>query len=99
VPTLQIDRHNMIRQTITIINKLGLHTRAAAKLVATATQFESKIQISRNNQLADCKSIMSLILMGVTKNMTLELIISGADEMEARDAIVNLIQNRFGEAE
>ena len=89
----------MLKETITIINKLGLHTRAAAKLVATASQFESKIQITRNNQLADCKSIMSLIMLGVTKNVVLELIISGADEQEARDAIVNLFKNRFGEAE
>lgn len=89
----------MLREPLTIINKLGLHTRAAAKLVATASRFESKIQIARNDQLADCKSIMSLILLGVTKNVMLELIVSGADELEARDAIVQLFQNRFGEAE
>lgn len=89
----------MLQEPITIINKLGLHTRAAAKLVATATQFESKIQVVRNEQVADCKSIMSLIMLGVTKNVTLQLIISGADEREARDAIVDLFQNRFGEAE
>ena len=89
----------MIKQAIPVINKLGLHTRAAAKLVATATKFESKIQIAHNNQIADCKSIMSLIMLGVTKNVILELIISGADELEAREAIVALIQNRFGEAE
>lgn len=89
----------MIKEPLTIINKLGLHTRAAAKLVATASKFESKIQVARNEQLADCKSIMSLILLGVTKNVVLELIITGADELEARDAIVELVQNRFGEAE
>lgn len=89
----------MLRENITIINKLGLHTRAAAKLVATASKFESKIQISRHDQVGDCKSIMSLIIMGVTKNSTLELMITGADELEARDAIVKLIQDRFGEAE
>jgi phosphocarrier protein HPr len=89
----------VINEPVTIINKLGLHTRAAAKLVATAAGFESKIQIARNDQLADCKSIMSLIMMGITKNMVLDLIISGADELEAREAIVNLIQNRFGESE
>lgn len=89
----------MLEESVTIINKLGLHTRAAAKLVATATQFESKIQITRNDQIADCKSIMSLIMLGVTKNVALTLIISGADEREARDAIVKLIQDKFGEAE
>lgn len=89
----------MIREPLTIINKLGLHTRAAAKLVETAAQFESKIQITHRDQLADCKSIMSIIMLGVTKNVVLELLISGADELEARDAIVSLFQNRFGESE
>jgi phosphocarrier protein HPr len=89
----------MIRQPITTINKLGLHTRAAAKLVGIASQFESKIQLAHHDQIADCKSIMSIIMLGITKNVNLELIISGADELEARDAIVNLFQNRFGEAE
>lgn len=90
----------MIREQITISNKLGLHTRAAAKLVALAAKFESKIQLGRNDQqLADCKSIMSLILLGAAKNITLELVISGADELEAREAIVKLIQDKFGEGE
>lgn len=89
----------MIQEQIKIINKLGLHTRAAAKLVSLASKFESKIQIRHNDQLADCKSIMALILLGVTKNITLELLISGADEREAQQAIVNLIQDKFGEGE
>lgn len=87
----------MIREPITIENKLGLHTRAAAKLVATASQFESKIELSRNSHLANCKSIMSVIMLGATKGMTLDLIISGADEFEARDAIIHLVKDHFGE--
>lgn len=89
----------MLEVSITITNKFGLHTRAAAKLVATSTQFESKIQLVRNDQTADCKSIMSLIMLGVTKNDVLKLIFSGADELEARDAVIELIENKFGEAE
>lgn len=89
----------MIREKITIQNKLGLHTRAAAKLVTTATQFESKIQLEHLDQLADCKSIMAVILLGLTKGLVLDLIISGADELEAREAIVNLVNDRFGEVE
>jgi phosphocarrier protein HPr len=89
----------MIKESVTFINKLGLHTRAAAKLVALASRFESKIQLTHRDQLADCKSIMSLILLGVTKNSILELTIMGADELEARDAIVKLIGDRFGEGE
>jgi len=87
----------MIKQPITIQNKLGLHTRAAAKLVATAEQFESKIELIRNNHVANCKSIMSLILLGAAKGMTLELVITGADEFDARDAIVQLVDDHFGE--
>lgn len=89
----------MLQEKVTIINKLGLHTRAAAKLVATANKFESKIEIVRDAEKANCKSIMSIILLGVTKGVTLDLTISGADEHAARDAIVNLINERFGEKE
>ncbi|HLB57906.1 MAG TPA: HPr family phosphocarrier protein [Gammaproteobacteria bacterium] len=89
----------MLNEQVTIQNKLGLHTRAAAKLVGTATRFESKAELNYQDKNANCKSIMSLILLGVTKGNILNLSISGADELEARDAIVNLINNKFGEAD
>ena len=89
----------MLEEKITVINKLGLHTRAAAKLVGLAANFESKIEIQKNDQVANCKSIMSIIVLGVTKGTVLTLMVSGADEFEARDAIVKLIMERFGEAE
>lgn len=89
----------MIKQPLTIQNKLGLHTRAAAKLVATASRFESKIELINKDQTANCKSIMAIILLGGTKGMTLDLVISGADEFEARDAIVQLIDTKFDEGE
>jgi phosphotransferase system HPr (HPr) family protein len=89
----------MINESIIITNKLGLHTRAAAKVVALATQFESSIQFQFNDKTADCKSIMALILLGLTKGASLHLVISGTDEIAARDAIVTLINQRFGEAE
>lgn len=88
----------MLKELVVIQNTLGLHTRAAAKLVATASKFESKIEISRNDQMADCKSIMSIILLGAKKGTQLDLIITGADELEARDAILSLIANKFEEA-
>jgi len=87
----------MIKEPLTIQNKLGLHTRAAAKLVATAAKFESKIELVQNDHIADCKSIMSVILLGGTKGMTFDLIISGADEFQARDAIFELVNGCFGE--
>ncbi|MDR3477595.1 MAG: HPr family phosphocarrier protein [Gammaproteobacteria bacterium] len=89
----------MLQQPITIINKLGLHTRAAAKLVATAGKFESKIELKRNDHTIDAKSIMGVITLGATRDTTLEITISGADEFEALAAIVELINNRFGESE
>ena len=89
----------MIKEPIMIQNKLGLHTRAAAKLVATASKFESKIELMQNDHIADCKSIMAIILLGGTKGMTFDLVISGADEFQARDAIVDLINNCFGEVQ
>jgi len=89
----------MLNQPITIINKLGLHTRAAAKLVATAAKFESKIELKRNDHIINVKSIMGVITLGATKGTVLDLMISGADELEACEAIVGLVNNRFGEAE
>jgi phosphocarrier protein len=89
----------MLQEKIMIQNKLGLHTRAAAKLVALASRFESKTEIQHNERKADCKSIMSLILLGVTKGNYLSLTITGADELEAREAIVKLFNDRFDEAE
>lgn len=89
----------MLQKQITIINKLGLHTRAAAKLVTIAARYESSIQLQNVDRKADCKSIMSLILLGVPKGVTLDIIISGADELEAFDAISGLINDRFGETE
>jgi phosphocarrier protein HPr len=89
----------MLQQDITIINKLGLHTRAAAKLVATAQRFESKIQLTRNDHTIDVKSIMGVITLGATKDCVLRLDVIGGDEHEARDAIVALVNNKFGEAE
>lgn len=89
----------MLREQITIQNKFGLHTRAAAKLVAISSRFESQIEFIRNQQTANCKSIMAIILLGLTKGTTVNLLISGEDEIAARDAIVQLINDRFGEAE
>jgi phosphocarrier protein len=89
----------MLRQPITIINKFGLHTRAAAKLVAAAGRYESKIELIRGDNSIDAKSIMALITLGATQGTVLDLVVSGKDENEARDAIVALVSQRFGEAE
>lgn len=87
----------MIREQIAIQNKLGLHTRAAAKLVDTAKRFESKIEMVHRDRNVDCKSIMGVITLGAQKDHVVELIISGGDEEQAKEAIVKLINEKFGE--
>ena len=84
---------------IEIINKLGLHARAASKLVATASRFESKIEINKGGQMADAKSIMSVLMLAASKGMMLDIQANGADEKDALKAICELINNRFDEAE
>ncbi|MGH8491791.1 MAG: HPr family phosphocarrier protein [Moraxellaceae bacterium] len=89
----------MIETDIEIINKLGLHARAAAKLVGVTAQFQSKIQLKRGDRTIDAKSIMALLMLGAGKGSSLQLIIDGPDAEAAHAAIVKLINNRFDEAE
>lgn len=89
----------MAKTQLTIINKLGLHARAAAKLVSTATSFGSSISVSANGQRVDGKSIMSVMMLAAAKGTDIELECVGNDEQEALDAIVTLINNRFDETE
>ena len=87
----------MIRQIVIIQNKLGLHTRAAAKLVDLAKKFESRIELIYRDRVVDCKSIMGVITLGAQKDNSLEIILNGDDEEEARKAMLKLINNKFGE--
>ncbi len=89
----------MQRKTITIINKLGLHARAAAKLVQTASGFESEIYLIQKDKKVSGKSIMGIMMLAASKGTDIELAISGSDEDAAMAAIENLIQERFGEPE
>lgn len=87
----------MIKQTITIQNKLGLHTRAAAKFVDTAKKFESRVELTYRDRTVDCKSIMGVITLGAQKGDVLYLTIAGNDEQETLEAIEKLVNNKFGE--
>lgn len=89
----------MIRRTITIVNKLGLHARAAAKLVATASPFQSSVRIQKGEREVDGKSIMSVMLLAASKGTEVDVIVEGPDEQEALDAVCALIDNRFDEGE
>lgn len=89
----------MVEKRLIIINKLGLHARAAAKLVTTANQFESDIRIARDDREIDGKSIMSVMMLAASKGTEIELRVQGEDEQHALDALEALINNRFDEAE
>lgn len=89
----------MIRTQITIINKLGLHARAAAKLVGCCSAFSSRMSLGKDGNMVDCKSIMSVMMLAAGKGTVLDLEIDGADEQQALDALQTLINNRFDEEE
>lgn len=89
----------MIQQTTTIVNKLGLHARAAAKFVTQASLFDSEINLKRNGQNVNGKSIMGVMMLAAAKGTDIELIIDGLDEAQAMQSLLELIANRFGEAE
>lgn len=89
-----------MKQTdIVIPNKLGLHARAAAKLVNLASQFKSEITLTRNGQGVNAKSIMGIMMLAAGKGSKLRLTAEGADEQPALEALCALIDNRFGEDE
>ncbi|MGE0625244.1 MAG: HPr family phosphocarrier protein [Pseudomonadales bacterium] len=84
---------------VTIVNRLGLHARAAGKLVNLAKTFESQITLARGAEAVDAKSIMAVMLLAAPIGTRLTLRVEGADEAEALDAVAGLFANRFGEAE
>jgi len=89
----------MIKTHITVINQLGLHARASAKLVATASKFMSQIKITKDQKTINGKSIMAVMTLAASKGTQLVIEISGEDETAMEKAVVDLINNRFGEAE
>jgi phosphocarrier protein len=88
-----------MKQDILIINKLGLHARASTKLTQTASQFKSDIWIERNGRRVNAKSIMGVMMLAASKGSTVSLEATGEDEAIAMEALMALINNRFGEPE
>lgn len=88
-----------MKTDIEIINKLGLHARASTKLTQTASQFSSEIWIERNGRKVNAKSIMGVMMLAASKGSTVTLEAQGNDAEAAIQALVELINNRFGEAE
>jgi len=89
----------MLEQDIEIINKLGLHARASAKLVSTSARFGSRIELEFGSQKADAKSIMSVMMLAASKGSKMVLRTDGDDEQAAMDAVTALINNYFDEQE
>jgi phosphocarrier protein len=89
----------MIRRDVEIVNKLGLHARASAKLTQLAAKFDSDIQVERNDRKVNAKSIMGVMMLAAGKGSKITVEIAGADEEAAMEAICALVADRFGEKE
>ncbi|MGG7055668.1 HPr family phosphocarrier protein [Nitrosomonas sp. ANs5] len=89
----------MQSETLTILNKLGLHARASAKLTRLAGQFESEIWLNRNGRKVNAKSIMGVMTLAASQGTMIELEVSGPDELAAIDALRTLVNGYFGESE
>jgi phosphocarrier protein HPr len=89
----------MKKQELTIINKLGLHARAAAKFVSTASGFESEVTLIHNSARVNGKSIMGIMMLAAGRGTVLDLETDGSDEDEAMSTLVELVESRFGEDE
>ncbi|MDP9044929.1 MAG: HPr family phosphocarrier protein [Pseudomonadota bacterium] len=89
----------MIKQSITISNKLGLHARASAKLTKLASSFRSEVFMSRNERRVNAKSIMGVMMLAAGIGSLIELEVDGPDEHAAMQALVALIDDKFGEGQ
>ncbi|MET0218798.1 MAG: HPr family phosphocarrier protein [Burkholderiales bacterium] len=82
-----------------IVNRLGLHARASAKLTQLAGQFKSEVWLSRNGRRVNAKSIMGVMMLAAAKGAMISIEVDGPDEEQAMSALVQLISDRFGEGE
>ncbi|UCE90337.1 MAG: HPr family phosphocarrier protein [Pseudomonadota bacterium] len=87
----------MISREVTIINRLGLHARAAARFVTLASGFESEIRVGRDNNRVNGKSIMGIMMLAAAKGTVLTITATGSDEADALDQLEALVKDRFGE--
>ena len=89
----------MIRTTLVISNKLGLHARASAKLTKLASSFQSEVFMSRNGRRVNAKSIMGIMMLAAGLGSEIELETEGPDEQQANQAIAALVNDKFGEGQ
>jgi len=89
----------MLKKSVKVVNKLGLHARASAKLTSAASAFASQVWIARNGRRVNAKSIMGVMMLAAGLGSTVELEADGADEVAAIEAIEKLFADKFGEGE
>ena len=87
----------MIRRDLAIRNRLGLHARAAARFVHTASRFRSRVTAGRDGRVMDGKSILGILLLAASQGMAIEVTAEGEDEEQAMDALATLVDAGFGE--
>ena len=89
----------MLQREVEIVNKLGLHARASAKLTQVAGKFTADVWLTRNGRRVNAKSIMGVMMLAAAKGSTVLIETDGADEAEAMQALESLVATRFGESE
>jgi phosphocarrier protein HPr len=89
----------MIRTTLVISNKLGLHARASAKLTKLASSFQCEVFMTRNSRRVNAKSIMGIMMLAAGMGSEVELETEGVDEQQASDALAALVKDKFGEGQ
>ena len=89
----------MIERELSISNRLGLHARAAAKFVQTASRFKSSVKIRKNGEEVDGKSILGILLLAASQGTRITVAVSGEDEADALAAVENLLARSFDETE
>jgi phosphocarrier protein len=87
----------MTSRSVTVVNPLGLHARAAARFVHLATRFDAHVRVGRDSKVMDGKSIMGILLLAAARGTMLTISADGPDEQAAVDALVGLVSTGFGE--
>jgi phosphocarrier protein HPr len=87
----------MLSRTVTITNPLGMHARAAARFVHTATRFQSQVRVARGERVMDGKSIMGILLLAAARGTTLTITTDGPDEADALETLCALVESGLGE--
>jgi phosphocarrier protein len=89
----------MTARSVTIVNRLGMHARAAAKFVHLAARYESRVRVARDGREMDGKSVMGLLLLAAARGSAITITTDGRDEVEALNALATLVETGFGEDE